>query len=411
MENLSPCQQKAKEAIIRLLVTNRKELIISGIGGAGKSWLIDNIHNIIDEASSAATLVGKDLTHLDFYTAKTATTAIAAVNLNQATTIHKFLGLMPINGELIRKNKFSLNLVKLLIIDECGRIDGQLDSYIQSYKDQSGCKIIYFGDKAQLTAVSNEPKTIFDVGIDTVDMVTPVRQKEGSDLFKLCTDLREAVIDDSFADIMQHINNEEIIHVDKDTFIDMAAEDFTNGVNAKILCFTNAKAIEYNEVIYNMLDTSTTADIAYSTGTVLESNSYQNYYAQDAGPVTLSNAEKVTVVGASKPHRNEAGFWHAYISFRKSDTFKVYRNVPVALTPMGDFSNEYTIKNKTFRHFLDMRLEYCCTAHKAQGSTYDNTYIDLSDLDKCRDDDMFRRLLYVAVSRSRGKVIFTGSIK
>lgn len=53
---------------------------------------------------------------------------------------------------------------------------------------------------------------------------------------------------------------------------------------------------------------------------------------------------------------------------------------------------------------------YASTVNKSQGSTYDTVYIDLNDIGKCRDKDQVRRMLYVAVSRARHKVVFTGDI-
>ena len=61
-------------------------------------------------------------------------------------------------------------------------------------------------------------------------------------------------------------------------------------------------------------------------------------------------------------------------------------------------------------YYPDLRYTYASTINKAQGSTYDTVYIDLNDLAKCNDRDLQLRLLYVAVSRARHKVVFTGDI-
>ena len=66
----------------------------------------------------------------------------------------------------------------------------------------------------------------------------------------------------------------------------------------------------------------------------------------------------------------------------------------------------YMIEN----HYVDLRLAYASTVNKAQGSTYDNVYIDLNDIGKCYDKDQVRRMLYVALSRARHKAVFTGDI-
>ena len=61
--------------------------------------------------------------------------------------------------------------------------------------------------------------------------------------------------------------------------------------------------------------------------------------------------------------------------------------------------------------FLDLRPKEACTIHKAQGSTVDTVIIDISDLSTCTVPSMAARLLYVAVSRAKERVIFYGNIK
>ena len=51
-----------------------------------------------------------------------------------------------------------------------------------------------------------------------------------------------------------------------------------------------------------------------------------------------------------------------------------------------------------------IRHAYASTAHKAQGSTWDTTIVDLSDLSQMPDDRDYNRALYVAVTRSSGSL-------
>ena len=62
--------------------------------------------------------------------------------------------------------------------------------------------------------------------------------------------------------------------------------------------------------------------------------------------------------------------------------------------------------------WIDVRHAYACTIHKSQGSTFKKVYIDLHDMSFIynRDRELFKRLLYVAVSRAKEQVVFTGDI-
>jgi hypothetical protein len=46
---------------------------------------------------------------------------------------------------------------------------------------------------------------------------------------------------------------------------------------------------------------------------------------------------------------------------------------------------------------------YASTVHKAQGSTYEEVYVDMEDLQRCQDTQLYLKLLYVAISRASQK--------
>ena len=84
-----------------------------------------------------------------------------------------------------------------------------------------------------------------------------------------------------------------------------------------------------------------------------------------------------------------------------------YKKVLNFLRKNKDWKKFYTIKD----YFGDLRNRDSCTVHKSQGSTVNDVFIDLEDLMKCRQPDMVRRLLYVAISRARNNVYFYGDLK
>ena len=61
---------------------------------------------------------------------------------------------------------------------------------------------------------------------------------------------------------------------------------------------------------------------------------------------------------------------------------------------------------------VDLRPLFASTVHKAQGSTINTVYIDLDDFKAVSKYNypLFKKLLYVAVSRASEKAIFTGDI-
>ena len=60
--------------------------------------------------------------------------------------------------------------------------------------------------------------------------------------------------------------------------------------------------------------------------------------------------------------------------------------------------------------YPDLRPRDAATVHKAQGSTYDTVFVDLGDLSTCRDPNVAARLLYVAFTRARTRVVLYGNL-
>ena len=60
--------------------------------------------------------------------------------------------------------------------------------------------------------------------------------------------------------------------------------------------------------------------------------------------------------------------------------------------------------------WLDLRSQYASTVHKAQGSSYDEVFIDLWDIGRCNRPSDTARMLYVSISRARKRVILSGEL-
>jgi hypothetical protein len=73
-------------------------------------------------------------------------------------------------------------------------------------------------------------------------------------------------------------------------------------------------------------------------------------------------------------------------------------------------AREFMILQQIENEWVDLRAAYACTVNKAQGSTYDEVFIDLDDISSCTSGDQIARMMYVAVSRARNHVYFTGDL-
>jgi ATP-dependent exoDNAse (exonuclease V) alpha subunit len=57
------------------------------------------------------------------------------------------------------------------------------------------------------------------------------------------------------------------------------------------------------------------------------------------------------------------------------------------------------------RLFADMNYSYAITAHKSQGSTYENTRVDVNDICFNQNIEERNRILYTAITRAKHKLL------
>lgn len=67
-------------------------------------------------------------------------------------------------------------------------------------------------------------------------------------------------------------------------------------------------------------------------------------------------------------------------------------------------ATRYKKDRKILHHTVEVKHTYAITVHKSQGSTYDGVYIVLDDYLNHRDKELRIKLLYTAISRSKGDI-------
>lgn len=403
---LTADQQAAYSQIVNLLTTTQKELVINGFAGTGKTTLVKSF---LEEWPQFVALSGG--TFKDYDTYLTATTNKAADALSSATglettTIHSFLGLrvqnlgykktkLLDNGKVVPDNA-------LIIIDEASFIDASLLEQIR--KKTRTCKIIYLGDPCQLKPVGSDDTPVFTAGIPTACLTQIVRQSDDSPIQRLSRALRDHV--DGKPMPKAGVDGVNIFHMNQQDFEASLIHDCRVGAgnSVRALAWTNQVAIGYNETVAHAL--SGTSDIKIGDTVVV------NKQVQKRGYYKLPTDSTVHVVGLGSWQKDSNGIVSRKVEISTgveliqaqdhADTIPLIKQA----YDKGNNEQAYILENL----YVDLRLMYASTVNKSQGSTYDAVYIDLNDIGKCRDADQVRRMLYVAVSRARNKVVFTGDI-
>ena len=419
-KTLNAGQQAACDGFFSFLFTDQKELIISGAGGVGKTFLMGYlIDEIMPRYYDTCSLMNIDPKYHSVE--MTATTNKAAEVLGEATnrptsTVHSFLGLRVKENfstgrtELIRTRNWKMEEGIILFVDECSMIDIALRKELLA--STFNCKIVYVGDHSQLPPVFEELSPIYRDNLPFFELTEPMRNADHPELMEVCQQLRETVATGIFKPIkaipgvIDWLDAEQTESAIMDHFVNQETD-------SRILAYSNVQVNDLNQYIR----TARQLPAEFTVGEHLISNSAVQLGTSGGFAVE----EAVTILRiASEPELIDIG--NAQFYARRMDLEGAYKKTFFdVLVPedkahfdqlckyfagQKDWVSYFKLKN----NYPDLRPRDVCTVHKSQGSTYDTVFIDMENLSKCTQPKVAARLLYVAFTRARHRVIMYGNL-
>lgn len=419
---------------------NGNELVFSltGSAGTGKSLLESYIIKYLEEKEIDYALCAP--THKAALVMKTYTK-------RSAVTLHKLLALSP-KLDILELDFRSLHFNRkfgqenipykgIVICDEASMINDDLFDYLIKKCEEFNSKIIFISDKAQLNPVKSlHHSKVYSVK-NKYNLTQIYRQSTESALVPVLKELRTKpikkfesssgkegsiiVTSDLKSFILEYIKQVRISIKDK------------NILYTKLLAFTNKRIAQYSYYIrkylwnndneYNIGEILTAYENGDCDGSeyfnsmdyiVLDYNkSYRNLYnlTLDGYDLTLYNpydSSKFTIFILSRD--NDDTIFKALAEtiesirrnaiqskgrLRNMYWQNYYKLIGQFTTPVNLVYNNRVIRKKSFDY------GYAQSVHKSQGSSYNNVFIDLTNINKCSDDKLRQQLQYVAVSRTR----------
>ena len=385
---LNQGQQKALETLLAAVInTNQKLITLSGPAGSGKTTILKQLVKDLKDLS----VLMPDLVTTWHFTATT-NKAVAALSdaigpIAEVTTIHSLLGLVPYQGKLTKRRKATVQRGSIVVIDEASYIGEELAKFIAPLTDTVSL-IIFVGDSYQLPPVKDEISDIFDPNvIPQIELTQVMRQADGNPIQELSLELREVVKHQAEPNII--LDDVNISWLNSDDFIKAFCNDCIISApgTVRALAWTNQTAQHYNEQAALACNGRT----EFHAGDIVVNNHYFKSSQQ-----SIPTDATVRIYSTSP--------WF-------TDFGKTMRTISTSYGELTELHKDSTATpEQRLYYYPDLRYTYASTINKAQGSTYDTVYIDLNDLAKCNDRDLQLRLLYVAVSRARHKVVFTGDL-
>lgn len=432
--------------LIKDFIKNSNDTAFSlcGSAGTGKTTLEKEIIDYLNEE------------WLDY--SLCAPTHKAALVMRQTTredaiTLHKLLSLSP-NVEILdldfRELQFRTSRVvnaimpkSIILCDEASMINDDLfDLLIQKCKDKKA-KIIFLSDSKQLNPVkSRRCSKVYDLP-NQFELTKIYQQSSESALTDLLQSLREhklGHLDSKFAEAGSLIvtsNMGEFLNAAKTQFLDAINE--RNILQTKIAAYTNTRVTLFNQAMrkilwqddkpyhkgefitayenadfegtmfYNSMDYIIDNEPEESTfelphfcckvkGYLLDLWDSYDKYSKEVLILSQDNPAEIfeNLAGTLEEIRFRAIEAKTHSSFKASLYWKQYYELLHSfVTPKALIYDNRVIRKKSFDY------GYASTSHKLQGSSYENIFVDLRNINTCSDEVVKRQLQYVALSRTR----------
>lgn len=413
---LTDDQKAAAAAFTAFMVSDDKEMVISGPAGVGKSTLLKHLMTSQDHIKIQGLLGVDPVENWEL----SATTNKAAEVLQrssgkQAQTVHSLLGIAVTTDfasgrqTLRRKPTSPILRDSLLVIDECSMIDRQLDRLID--ESTINCKILFVGDHCQMAPVMEDLSPVFKRNVP-IELKQIVRSQGTPPITDLCNQLRQTVETGVFKPILgvpgciDYLSPEQAQQELRHYFVDNPE---TLGHSSRILAYRNQQVIGFNNWI--RAERGMPSELTENEWVISNASTYLT----SGGSLRLRVEQEVRIISIGEIE-----------NFAIGDGEKLQvREVQTSAGPVWTAVNQehlnaylkYYSKMKQWMEFYrlkewiaDLRPRDACTVYKAQGSTYQTVFVDLKDIGRCTNADQAARMLYVACSRPTHRICFIGTL-
>lgn len=441
-------QTEALDMIENFLASNEKEFTLIGRGGTGKTTIIKKVLASLQGRSVMGITVAhkaKKVLGRSIGRDKVKTFASATANkMNEST------GKFEPDMYARQQGRVPISQVDVVIVDEASMISPKMKDEINTLI-QRGTKVIYMGDNAQLPPVGeSEDSPVFN-NKNQYTLKEKMRQAKTSPIIGVGTtvadniegDTKLVAIKDRVSKFDEESKSEVVFVSDDNQAIDMMVEDIKKAKNnpdfVKAVTFNNENhnAPQSVKNLNSKIRAKLWGDKASNQLNVGEMLTAYDSYATVKNPteddMVIHNSEDFIVTAFSKrtargsvtvvsKAKGERTFRFEYdvldVELLNDEGQRIKGNV---VEMIADSSKEkyaedlaklwkedtqlaIALKSK----FANLQYGYAITSHKAQGSTYTNTYVFEDNIlgpTNAGDAVTKNKSLYVAVSRPTTKLV------
>ena len=449
LENGTNCQKliyDELEKVFRNLslghIPRIKEYSVLGAAGVGKSWLTSQLVKLVVDLRLRCFL--STPTHKAVRVLQEMINDAGLGNSYRVDsgTIHSFLNLKvennfedetnlnPEKPKLIKNTRIppeGLKTCDILFLDEASMVDYLLYDMVKSEIDDRYRIVIFIGDYFQLPPVGGNLSPIFFEGEHNkvFNLVETVRQKADSYIINRAGWLKHFISTQQFPNnILELFETHGEVEVFDSTiegehqrYIDTY---FNDKDHTKIIgTYTNKLVDDYNHSVRNI-------ELNYPAENIVEGERLvcQSPYEGPDGNILFTSNQEFTVSSVSIKEGGRLVYKYYRITSEDGDKANILHDDSVEqynmdlesclqLAKAMQNSPDRKARSRAWTKYFDLltkfmnaKSAYASTIHKLQGSTYENTYLDLRTVPQFynRNPDLMCRLLYVGITRPSNKL-------
>jgi len=305
----------------------------------------------------------------------------------------------------------------LLAIDEGSMIPNKLYTMIMESADAHNLSVVISGDLAQLPPVNEDPSPALDH--DGYKLEEIVRQEKGNPIIETSMMVRE----DENYDFETRVNDDKGVFVvdDRMDLVERAFQSFDTdiyakrGDHARVLAYRNDVVETYNDVFRSMLYGDT--DEQYVNGEWLVATEPWFGTNDEYRSPIIQNSEEFIVEGKIPSSLYGFDTWELEISsgpdsddyrhievLNRDEMGRYQRKLDELAEAAKDDGRKWRDYYNYKESFAHVDYSYAMTTHRAQGSTFTETFVDMEDVHTCPNPHEIQRLKYVAVTRASDKL-------
>lgn len=403
-------QKMALEKLQAFLDSDAQFFLLSGSAGCGKTFMLSQVPSMIKYGQ----VVGCGPTH------KSVKVLAERLQGIECCTIHRFLGLRPRRSKnktiLTKRGDYdpSANAhVRYVVLDEASMNGTDILEWIKKDAKEWDRKYILSGDMYQLNPVGEITTPCFslDFGPHQAELKQIVRQAADNPIIIAATAIRDAIAAGKEPPVKFGNNDGVGIYAMKQSDWEAKLKEYVfnhDPDSFRVLAYRNDTVRQYNQLVRGMLGYDTS--VPFQTGEMVVVN---EAYSQN-DQIILNTGEEFEVEAMQEytppAHPDLKGY---QVLLKDSEVVNVLDHLSCgeafkaklkALEESAHINNDWRAYYRLAEEFADIRPLYALTAHKSQGSTFDNVFVDFRDIYRNRVAAEADRCLYVAVTRARYNV-------